>query len=85
MDEMNELVKMSTKGQLVVPEGIRRAERFQPGERFVAFPLNGGVLFKRVKIQRQKFEDVAKQVEQQFRKQKIHPSDVKGAVAWTRR
>ena len=48
-----ELVKMSPKGQLVVPQNIRELERFKPGDRFISFPIKEGILFKKVKIQRE--------------------------------
>ena len=34
-----ELVKMSEKGQLVVPLEIRKMEHFKKGDRFVPFPV----------------------------------------------
>ena len=82
-----ELVKMSTKGQLVVPQEIRETEKFEPGERFVAFPIEDGVLFKRVEIPKMKFkfESLAKEIERKFKKQKVKKSDVKEAVKWARK
>jgi len=51
-----ELVKMSPKGQLVVPEDIRDKEGFEVGDRFMSFPIKGGVLFKKIKIPDKKAE-----------------------------
>ena len=45
-----EIVKMSAKGQLVVPEAIRDLEDFNPGDRFVPLPVKDGVLLKKVEI-----------------------------------
>ena len=42
----SDYVKMSPKGQLVVPQEIRIDEGFAPGDRFVPFPVKGGILFK---------------------------------------
>ena len=47
---MEELVKMSPKGQLVVPKEIREKEKFKPSDRFMPFEVKGGILFKKVKI-----------------------------------
>ena len=82
-----ELVKMSPKGQLVVSQDIRHREGFKPGDRFVPFPVKGGVLFKKVKIPDVKveFEKLSKEIEQQFKKKKITPEDVNEAVKWARR
>jgi len=81
-----EIVKMSAKGQLVVPEEIREEEGFEPGDRFVPLPVKEGVLFKRVKIPdvRAEFKQLAKEIEAKFKKQKVTPKTVDEAVKWAR-
>ena len=85
MDDV-ELVKMSPKGQLVVPKEIREIEGFKPTDRFIPFHVKGGVLFKRIKMPnvKQEFTALAKEVEKQFRKSKITKKDVDEAVRWAR-
>ena len=85
MDE--DLVKMSPKGQLVVPRSIREGGSFEPGDRFVAVPLREGVLFKKVKmpIVKVEFDKLAKEMEEQFRKNKVSEKDVGEAVSWARK
>jgi len=82
-----DLVKMSPKGQLVVPQDIRDKEGFASGDRFVPFPVKGGVLFKKVKIPDVKieFQKLSKEIEKQFKKQNIIPGEVDEAVKWARR
>ena len=82
-----ELVKMSPKGQLVVPREIRSKENFKPSDRFVAFGVKGGVLFKRVNIPNVKaeFDSLSKEIARQFKEQKVKEKDVKEAVRWVRR
>lgn len=82
-----ELVKMSIKGQLVVPQTIRETSNLNPGERFVAFPVEEGVLFKKIEIPQVKLEwqQLAKEVQARFRKQGIKKSDVSEAVKWARK
>ncbi len=81
------LVKMSPKGQLVVSQDIRKKEGFSPGDRFVPFLVKGGVLFKKVEIPdvKAEFQKLSKEIEKQFKKQKVTPDDVNGAVKWARR
>ena len=81
------LVKMSPKGQLVVPQEIREIEAFEPGDRFIPFPVKEGVLFKRVKIPNVKieFEQLAKEIETQFKKERITTKDIVEAVKWARK
>lgn len=82
-----EFVKMSLKGQLVVPQDIRNTEHFEPGDRFVAMPVKEGVLFKRVEMPQIKveFEKLSKEIEAHFKKQKITSGDVKEAIKWARK
>ncbi len=82
-----DLVKMSPKGQLVFPEEIRVDEGFTPGDRFVPFPVKGGILFKKVEMPNVKaeFQKLSREIEKQFKKQKVTPEDVAEAVKWARR
>lgn len=81
-----ELVKMSEKGQLVVPRRIRDKEGFKNSDRFIAIDVKGGVIFKKVDIPKitTEFETLAREVEARFKKQKIKKKDVEGAVKWAR-
>jgi bifunctional DNA-binding transcriptional regulator/antitoxin component of YhaV-PrlF toxin-antitoxin module len=81
-----ELVKMSEKGQLVVPRRIREKEGFKNSDRFVAIDVKGGVIFKKVDIPKitTEFEALAREVEARFKKQKIKKKDVEKAVRWAR-
>ncbi|MBN2459171.1 AbrB/MazE/SpoVT family DNA-binding domain-containing protein [Candidatus Woesearchaeota archaeon] len=83
----SELVKMSGKGQLVVPQGIRESLKLEPGERFVAFAVPEGVLFKKVDIPelKKEYSDLAKEIGAKFKKNKVKKSDVPGAIKWARK
>ncbi len=83
----SDLVKMSPKGQLVVPQDIREKEGFSPGDRFVSFPVKEGVLFKKVEIPdvKAEFHKLSKEIESQFKRQKVTPQDVSEAVKWARK
>jgi AbrB family looped-hinge helix DNA binding protein len=85
MDSDMEFVKMSDKGQLVVPQGIRESLNLNPGERFVAFPIADGVVFKRVEMPKMDFETLTRDVAEQFKKNKVRPNDVSEAVKWARK
>ena len=78
---------MSPKGQLVVPRGIRIREKFQPSDRFVAFEVKGGVLFKRVNIPDVKveFESLSREIAKQFKERNVREKDVEKAIKWARR
>ena len=82
-----ELVKMSGKGQLVVPQDIREIAKLNPGERFVAFPVQEGVLFKKVAIPKVKldFKALSKEIEGHFKKENIQKSYIGEAIKWARK
>lgn len=82
-----ELVKMSPKGQLVVPRDIRIKEKFRPSDRFVAFEVKGGVLFKRVNIPdvRVEFESLSREIAKQLKERKVKQKDAEEAIRWARR
>lgn len=82
-----ELVKMSPKGQLVVPQDIREKEAFEIGDRFIAIHIKEGVLFKKVEMPNVSvaFEKLAREINTQFKKQKLHKKDVAEAIQWARR
>ena len=81
-----ELVKMSEKGQLVVPKRIRKKEGFNISDRFVAIEVKDGVLFKRVDIPQVKieFESLSRDIESHLKKRKVKQSDITEAVKWAR-
>lgn len=66
---MEELVKMSPKGQLVVPQDIRGKLKFKPGDMFVAVEIEEGIVFRKVELDlNKKIESIKKQTQEQFRK-----------------
>ena len=81
-----EIVKMSPKGQLVVPQKIREKAQFDSGDRFVPIAVKDGVLFKRIKLPNVKiaFEKLSKDIEKQFKERSISPKNVKEAIKWSR-
>ena len=83
----SELVKMSPKGQVVIPQEIREKEGFDVGDRFIPFPIKEGVLFKKVKLPNVKleFEKLSKELSKRFEKDNIKKEDVKEAVRWAKR
>ena len=82
-----ELVKMSGKGQLVVPRRIREKEGFKTTDRFVAIEVRNGVLFKRVEIPEVKieFESLSQDIQSHLKKHKVKEEDVAEAIKWARK
>ena len=65
----------------------RLIKAFEEGDRFMAFPVKEGVLFKKIKMPEVKveFEKLSKEIEEQFKKNKISKNDISRAVKWARK
>ena len=82
-----DLVKMSPKGQLVVPQEIREELNFKPSDRFIPFPVKDGVMFKKMEMPdlKAEFNSMAKSIQKKFKDSSISKKDVSEAVKWARR
>lgn len=82
---VEEIVKMSPKGQLVVPKEIREQAGFKPSDRFIAMPVEDGVIFKKIDINvQEEYERLSQQVQERFERKGINEDDVEDAVEWAR-
>lgn len=85
LNMVEEIVKMSEKGQLVVPKEIREAAGFDPGTRFVAVPIEDGVVFKQIDLDlRKEYEQLSQKVQHRFETEEISEDVVGEAVEWAR-
>jgi bifunctional DNA-binding transcriptional regulator/antitoxin component of YhaV-PrlF toxin-antitoxin module len=82
-----QLVKMSGKGQLVVPQKIRKREGLKSSDRFVAIGIKDGVLFKKVDIPKVKieFSALSRDITRHLKQQSVRPRDVAEAIKWARK
>ncbi len=79
------VVKMSEKGQLVVPKEIREDENFEPSDKFIAIPIKDGVIFKKIEIDLEKeYDDLKKRVRKRFEEEEVSEDEVEKAVEWGR-
>jgi len=80
-----EIVKMSPKGQLVVPKAIRDRAGFEPSDRFIAIPVEDGVIFKKIDIDVEaEYERLSQQVQNRFERLDIDEDEVEDAIEWAR-
>lgn len=76
---------MSPKGQLVVPKAIREQAGFKPSDRFIAMPVEDGVIFKKIDIDvEEEYERLSRRVQDRFERQGIDEDEVEDAVEWAR-
>jgi AbrB family looped-hinge helix DNA binding protein len=80
-----EVVKMSPKGQLVVPKAIREQIGFEPSDRFIAMAVEDGVIFKKIDIDvEQEYERLSQQVQERFEREDIDENAVGDVIEWAR-
>ncbi|MFH1649760.1 MAG: AbrB/MazE/SpoVT family DNA-binding domain-containing protein [Candidatus Woesearchaeota archaeon] len=82
-----DIVKMSPKGQLVVPGSIREAAGFEPGDRFIAVQMEEGIAFKRINNEalKKEFEELTEKLHKHFRRIGVTEDMADEAVKWTRK
>lgn len=79
-----ELITMSAKGQLVVPQDLRAEQGFGPGEMFIAFPVQDGVMFKKVDLSKE-FERIAKGIRKRAKEYNVTKKDLEKAIKEVRK
>ena len=78
--------KLSSKGQVVIPEDVRKELGLEPGAQFVVMGEGDLVILKKIEApDRSEFRALAKKVRSQARKAGMKRSDVKKAVRTARR
>jgi AbrB family looped-hinge helix DNA binding protein len=78
--------KLSSKGQVVIPEDVRKELGLEPGAQFVVMGEGDVVILKKIEApDRQEFRALARKVRGQARRAGMKRSDVKKAVRATRR
>jgi AbrB family looped-hinge helix DNA binding protein len=77
--------KLSSKGQVVIPESIRKSLHLKEGDQFVVVGQGDSVIFKAITPPSLgQFDSLLAKVRVQARKAGIRKSDVKAAIAWAR-
>ena len=77
--------RMSSKGQVVVPEAIRSRLGLEPGTQFVVVADNDAIILKEVEAPSMgKFDDLLNEARRQVRKIGLKRSDIADVIAETR-
>jgi AbrB family looped-hinge helix DNA binding protein len=78
--------KLSSKGQVVIPEDVRKELGLEPGAQFVVMGEGDVVILKKIEApDRREFLALARKVRGQARRAGMKRSDVKRAVRASRR
>ncbi len=78
--------KLSSKGQVVIPEDIREKLRLKEGDQFVVIGQGDAVILKAITPpSMDEFEGLLKEAKSAARKSKLKQSDVKSAIKKARK
>ncbi len=78
--------KMSSKGQVVIPEAIRKELKLKPGAQFVVFGQGDAIILKSIsKPSPIEFKAMLKAARQQARKAGLKKADVEAAIRKVRK
>lgn len=78
--------KLSSKGQVVIPEDVRRELGLEPGAQFVVMGEGDVVILKKIEApDRREFLALAAKVRRQARRAGVKRSDIKKTVREVRR
>ena len=78
--------KMSSKGQVVIPEAIRKRLGLEPGDQFVVVASKDAIILKAIATPTMaEFDELLADARRQARRAGLKRSDIADAVAATRR
>jgi AbrB family looped-hinge helix DNA binding protein len=78
--------RMSSKGQVVIPEAIREQLGLQPGAQFVVVGERDAIILKSIiKPSPTEFRDMLKTARQQARKARLKKADIEAAIRKVRK
>ena len=82
-----EITRVSTKGQIVIPQEIRKELGIESGTSMLVTKMKGYVVLRKMNMPnvQQAFKSIAKEIENKFRNNKITRKDIDGAVSWARK
>ena len=73
--------QLSSKGQIVIPEEIRKKLKLKPGSKFVVVGGEGTVVLKEIRQPSMaEFDALIKEARQQARRARITQGDIKQAI-----
>ncbi len=80
-----DITKMTSKGQIVIPQGIRERKHIGEGERFIDYDSDDSIVLKRVKNLEsvkdiKKFESVFSSMWATAKERKVSEEDVKKEI-----
>jgi AbrB family looped-hinge helix DNA binding protein len=84
MTEIEDIVKVSSKGQIVIPKEVRKKLGVKGGEKFLVLTCDGDILLR--KTQEMSMGDIAKKIGKTVREESVDVDKIVAeAVEWARK
>ena len=82
-EQVEDIIKVSSKGQIVIPREVRKKMGVKGGEKLLVLTRNGDILLRKTK---ESIEDIAKKIEKATSEEPIDiDTIVAEAVEWARK
>ena len=83
-EEIEDIIKVSSKGQVVIPSEVRKKLGVKGGEKLLVLTRNGDILLR--KTEELSLDDIAEKIEKVTREQSIDVDKlVAEAIEWARK
>ena len=77
---MVEITKMSSRGQVVIPQGLRHKMRLKEGEKFMIFGDKETILLKKLEVPAMNFDKLLKKTQGFAKIKGITKTDLENAI-----
>lgn len=82
-EKIEDMVKVSPKGQIVIPKDLRKRLGVRTGEKLLVLSRDGEILLRRTEVS---IEEIAEKIEDQTKQERIDVDKlVDEAIEWVRR
>ncbi len=83
-EEIEDIIKVSSKGQVVIPKEVRKKLGVKGGEKLLVLTRNGDILLRKTK--EVSIEDIAKKIEKATNEESVDVDTIVAeAVEWARK
>ena len=83
-EKLEDMVKVSSKGQIIIPKDVRERLGVRTGEKLLVLSRDGEILLR--KTEKMSIQEIAERIEKQTRKENVDVDKLLDeAVQWARR
>ncbi|XHH08216.1 MAG: AbrB/MazE/SpoVT family DNA-binding domain-containing protein [Candidatus Bathyarchaeia archaeon] len=85
-EQIEDIIKISSKGQIVIPREVRKKLGVKGGEKLLVLTRDGDILLRKVKETPLALEDIAEKIDMVVKEEGVNVDElVAEAVLWARK